>query len=44
MQRALGLWKRLGAGDAYEVEAERIRPLADMLGVRTPGCIGDWRR
>jgi hypothetical protein len=37
MQHTLGLREWLGAGDAREVEAERVRPLADMLGERTPG-------
>src|SRR5689334_9459509 len=43
MQDTLGLWKRIGAGDAHEVEAERIRSLADMFGKRTLGCVCDRR-
>ena len=44
MQAALGLGERLGAGDAHNVEAERMRPLADMLGERAAGRVCDWRR
>jgi hypothetical protein len=37
MQYTLGLWEWIGAGDAHEIEAERVRPLADLLGERASG-------